>query len=45
MKNPACQGKREKAKGRTHGLTPENRSFSLMPSPFSLVGDTFSATC
>ena len=29
MKDPACQGRRQKGKG---------RSFSLMPYPFSLVG-------
>jgi hypothetical protein len=31
---------REKAKGRPRGLAPEDRRFWLLPSPFSLVGDT-----
>ena len=37
MKNSACQGRRQKAGGRTSGLTPENRRVSLMPYPLPVA--------
>ena len=53
MKNPACQGRRQKGKGKNYRICARKQKilpyalylYYLMPYPFSLVGGTFSATC